>query len=172
MAKPNGYPDDGSTPWWSGMPGTPDPSGSGMVAYPWEHQPVPGSGVQYPWELNPNAPSWPDWERGTGIPDVTGHNYAPSPTASTNPSITGGMEPFDLGALKWLAALVLLWLILTALSEYSANGAMLGKAMAGLILLGALYYLGPQAIGNIPNLWKAPGTAGPEPVPGYAHGNQ
>jgi len=79
---------------------------------------------------------------------------------------TGGTQAFDLGALKWLGSLVLLWLILTAMTEYSPNMARLGKAMAGLILLGALYYLGPGAISNIQNLWKKPGEAGPNPIPG------
>ena len=156
MAKPNGYPDDGSTPFWSGWPGTPDPSGNGTVPYPYEHGPVPGSGLTYPWETNPNAPSWPDWNQSHG-----GQN----PPAAINMG-TGGTQPFDLSALKWLGSLVLLWIILTALTEYSPNTKRFGQAAAGLIIVGALYYLGPGAISNIPNLWKAPGTAGPQPVPG------
>ena len=161
MSKPNGYPDDGSTPWWSGWPGTPDPSGYGMVPYPYEHGPVPGSGVVYPWETNPNAPSWPDWNAQHG-----GQNPS-TPTPAIDMG-TQGMQPWLPDALKWLASLVLLWIILTALTEYSPNTAMLGKAMAGLIIVGALYYLGPGAISNIPNLWKKSGEAGPNPVPGQA----
>jgi hypothetical protein len=45
------------------------------------------------------------------------------------------------------------------MTEYSDNAKVFGQAFAGLILMGALYALGPQAIANIPNLWKAPGSA-------------
>jgi len=157
MAKPNGYPDDGSTPFWSGWPGTPDPSGNGTVPYPWEHGPVPGSGVTYPWENNPNAPSWPAWEQGTGIPNMVGGYTKQPDTPSVTMPGSHGTGPWDITALKWLGALALLWIILTALTEYSPNTKPFGQAFAGLILMGALYALGPQAIANIPNLWKSPG---------------
>ena len=67
-----------------------------------------------------------------------------------------------MSALKWLGALVLLWIILTALTEYSANAAIFGQALAGLVLLGALFYLGPDAIKNVKNVWAdaAPTTGG------------
>jgi len=103
---------------------------------------------------------------GTITPNEPFIPPAQSPLAQHPTVSTRGMDPFDITALKWLGSLVLLWIILTALTEYSPNTAMFGKAMAGLILLGALYYLGPGAISNIQNLWKAPGTAGPNPVPG------
>ena len=131
------------------IPGTPAPGG-GMVPYPWELQPIPGSGVVYPWEQNPNAPSWTDWNASHG-------GVNPTPVTATVPGSTGGTQPWDPTALKWLGALALLWIILTALTEYSDNTRVFGQAFAGLILMGALYALGPQAIANIPNLWKAPG---------------
>jgi hypothetical protein len=105
----------------------------------------------------------------------------PSVPGSTQPTIGGnpinsgaaggggGTAAFDLSGLKWLASLVLLWLILTALSEYSPNTKMLGQALAGLILLGALFYLGPGAISNVKNLWTQTGASpvqGPQPVQG------
>jgi hypothetical protein len=68
----------------------------------------------------------------------------------------GGTAAWDRGALKWLASLVLLWLILTALTEYSPNAQMFGQALAGLILVGALFYLGPTAIKNVQNIWQTP----------------
>ena len=121
-----------------------------MVPYPWEHQPIPGSGVQYPWEQNPNAPSWTDWNAQHG-----GQNPPATPVqGSMNPA--QGTAPWDITALKWLGALALLWIILTALTEYSENTRPFGQAFAGLILMGALYALGPQAIANIPNLWAPP----------------
>jgi len=89
------------------------------------------------------------------------------PNISGNPINTragaqGGTPAFDLSALKWLGALVLLWIILTALTEFSPNTQMFGQALAGLILLAALFYLGPAAIGNIKNLWSGstPATGG------------
>jgi hypothetical protein len=96
-------------------------------------------------------------------PNISG-NPINSPTSSQ-----GGTAAFDTAALKWLAALVLLWLILTALTEYSPNTKMLGQALAGLILLGALFYLGPGAISNVKNIWTDTGSnpvQGPQPVPG------
>jgi hypothetical protein len=94
----------------------------------------------------------------------------PSVPGSTQPTITGnpinsgagtqggGTAPWDQDALKWLASLALLWLILTALTEYSPNTKMLGQALAGLILVGALFYLGPTAIKNVGNIWQKPAT--------------
>jgi hypothetical protein len=105
----------------------------------------------------------------------------PSVPGSTQPTITGrpinssaaggggGTAPWDQGALKWLASLALLWLILTALTEYSPNTKMFGQALSGLILLGALFYLGPGAMSNIQNVWTQTGAnpvQGPNPVPG------
>lgn len=111
----------------------------------------PDPGLLDPGTITPNVPFVrPDQVNSSGGGNVS----------------TGGTQPFDITALKWLGALVLLWIILAAMNEYSPNTAMFAKAFAGLILLGALYYLGPGAISNIPNLWKAPGTAGPNPVPG------
>jgi hypothetical protein len=98
-------------------------------------------------------------------PNISGNPINSSGAAGTQ----GGTGAFDLSGLKWLASLVLLWLILTALSEYSPNTKMLGQALAGLILLGALFYLGPGAISNVKNLWTQTGAspvAGPNPVPG------
>jgi hypothetical protein len=146
VAKPNGYPDDGSVPFWSGWPGTPDPSGSGLVPYPWEHGPVPGSGMQYPWENNPNAASWADWNAQHG-----GQNAPQNAPAGTPGS---GTQPFLPAAMKWLGALALLWIVLTALTEYSPNTRQIGVGLAGLILFGALYYLGPTAMANIQHLWE------------------
>ena len=54
--------------------------------------------------------------------------------------------PVDV--LKWLAALFLLWLILTGMQESGALSRF-AYPFAGLILLGALYYMGPTAIQNI-----------------------
>src|SRR5215472_4087328 len=76
-----------------------------------------------PGTITPNVPFVP--------PDKSPLN---EPSTVSGP---GGMQPFDLTALKWLGALVLLWIILTALSEYSPNTALLAKGMAGLILLSA-----------------------------------
>ena len=50
--------------------------------------------------------------------------------------------------LKWLAALLLLWLILTAMKE-SGPLSQVAAPMAGLILAGALFYMGPTAIKNV-----------------------
>jgi hypothetical protein len=136
------------------IPGTPA-DGGGMVPYPWEHQPVPGSGVVYPWETNPNAPTWTDWNSQHG-----GVNATPAtPVSNTGTTTSGGTQPWNPTALKWLGATVLLWIVLSAMTEYSDNAKVFGQAFAGLILMGALYALGPQAIANIPNLWKAPGSA-------------
>jgi len=121
-----------------------------MVPYPWEHQPIPGSGVTYPWEQNPNAPTWTDWNAQHG-----GVNPPATPVPG-DISKASGTAPWDITALKWLGALALLWIILTALTEYSPNTRPFGQAFAGLILMGALYALGPQAISNIPNLWAPP----------------
>jgi hypothetical protein len=90
------------------------------------------------------------------------------PTSSGDPINTpastagkqGGTAAWDQGALKWLASLVLLWLILTALTEYSPNAKMFGQAFAGLILVGALFYLGPTAIANVKNIWQSPTPTG------------
>jgi hypothetical protein len=99
----------------------------------------------------------------------------PAPPAPSGgggmPSLVGGTAPFLPEALKWLGALFLLWVILTALSEHGdANAKRIGGALAGLILLGALFYLGPGAISNVKNLWTQTGTSsptlGPNPVPG------
>ena len=71
------------------------------------------------------------------------------------------MAAFNTDDLKWLGALVLLWIILTAMTEYSDNAKQIGQAFAGLILFGACYYLlpdspscKPRAISNIKNLWS------------------
>ena len=94
---------------------------------------------------------------------------APQPGAM--PNLVGGTAAFLPEAMKWLGALFLLWVILTALSEHGdPNAKRIGGALAGLILLGALFYLGPGAISNVKNLWTQTGTSapvqGPNPVPG------
>ncbi len=66
----------------------------------------------------------------------------------------GGTPAFLPAAMKWLGALALLWIVLTALTEYSPNTRQLGIGLAGLILVGALYYLGPTAIANVKHLWE------------------
>lgn len=91
--------------------------------------------------------------------------------SAAGPSALSGTEAFLPSALKWLGALVLLWIILTALSEHGdPNARTIGRALAGLILLGALFYLGPGAISNVQNLWTQAGNPnpvqGPNPVPG------
>lgn len=87
------------------------------------------------------------------------------------PNLVGGTAAFLPSAMKWLGALFLLWVILTALSEHGdPNARTIGNALAGLILVGALFYLGPGAISNVRNLWTQTGTSspvqGPNPVPG------
>jgi len=124
-----------------------DDTGNIVPTNPWDGTPDPDPSHEIPRESNPPAIN-------TTAPPSGGGG--------------GGMQPFDLTALKWLASLVLLWIILTAMSEAGPNMATFGRGLAGLILFGALFYLGPGAISNIPNLWKKPGEAGPNPVPGAA----
>jgi hypothetical protein len=103
------------------------------------------------------------------VPGSTQPTIGGNPINSGAAGGGGGTAAFDLSGLKWLASLVLLWLILTALSEYSPNTKMLGQALAGLILLGALFYLGPGAIANVKNIWTQTGAnpvQGPQPVQG------
>jgi hypothetical protein len=71
-----------------------------------------------------------------------------STTTSSTPTASGtaAMPP---NVLLWLGALFLLWLALTALHDASAATAPYATGMAGLILVGALMYLGPTAIKNI-----------------------
>ena len=107
--------------------------------------------------VNPNAP-------GAQPP-------LPAATPGQLPNLTGGTAAFLPEALKWLGALFLLWVVLTALEEHGdPNARTIGHALAGLILLGALFYLGPGAISNVRNLWTQTGTSsptlGPNPVPG------
>jgi hypothetical protein len=111
----------------------------------------------YPWETNPNAPSWPDWNASHG-----GQNPTPATPVPATSGGQSGTQPWDLSFLKWLGALALLWIILTALTEYSANTKPFGQAFAGLILTGALYWMGPQAIANVSNIWagRTPATGG------------
>jgi hypothetical protein len=94
----------------------------------------------------------------TGQPTPTSPDIQPSgelaPSTTTQPTGQKGTDPLPVAIGKWLGALVLLWIILTALAEYSDNGAIFAKALAGLILFGALYYLGPQAMSNIKNIWS------------------
>jgi hypothetical protein len=128
-----------------------------------------------PAPAQPSEPASPlgpyPWDPGGGLPGTPGHPYPwdPSPAPADASGKQGGTGAFDLSALNWLAALVLLWIILTALTEYSPNAAMFGQALAGLILLGALFYLGPGAISNVKNIWtdsSSNPTLGPNPVPG------
>ena len=70
------------------------------------------------------------------------------------PSSQGGTAAFLPTALKWIAALFLLWIILTALTEWNDNAKKLGEGFAGLILFGVLYKLGPDAITNVKNVWS------------------
>jgi hypothetical protein len=86
-------------------------------------------------------------------PNISGD---PINTPASAAGKQGGTAAWDQGALKWLASLVLLWLILTALTEYSPNAKVFGQALAGLILFGALFYLGPTAIKNVQNIWQTP----------------
>src|SRR5215471_17531988 len=65
----------------------------------------------------------------------------------------GGTPAFLPAAMKWLASIALVWIVLTALTEYSPNMRQIGVGLAGLILVGALYYLGPTAIKNAQHLW-------------------
>lgn len=94
------------------------------------------------------------------VPPEVDNPYPPMPVLPGNRppgSVviqTGGTAPFLPAAMKWLAALALLWIILTALTEYSPNMRQLGIGFAGLILVGALYYLGPKAIENAKHLWE------------------
>ena len=91
----------------------------------------------------------------TGVDQNILNGSATSPNLGSSESSGGGMSAMPLDVLKWLGALALLWIILTALSEYSPNGRTIGMALAGLILFGALYSLGPAAISNIKNVWNA-----------------
>lgn len=109
------------------------------------------------------------------LPGTLGGQPPAPPTGASAPgsmpNLTGGTAAFLPEALKWLGALFLLWVILTALSEHGdPNAKTIGNALAGLILLGALFYLGPGAISNVKNLWTQTGTSapvqGPNPVPG------
>jgi hypothetical protein len=116
-----------------------------------------GNGTPLP-GVNPNAPG-------------AQPNQSPPANVGGMPNLTGGTAAFLPEAMKWLGALFLLWVILTALSEHGdPNAKRIGTALAGLILLGALFYLGPGAISNVTNLWTQTGTSspvqGPNPVPG------
>jgi hypothetical protein len=127
--------------------------------------------VQIVHPADPNAPPVSPLTPGK-ITDNVPKPQTPDPAGSTTgPSALGGTDPFLPSALKWLGALVLLWIILTALSEHGdPNAKNIGRALAGLILLGALFYLGPGAMSNVRNLWTQVGTPnpvqGPNPVPG------
>jgi hypothetical protein len=113
-----------------------------------------GTGSSTAIDVTPVDPTAP----GSGVPGLAGTGTGIVDTAGKQ----GGTAAFDLSALKWLGALVLLWVILTALTEFSPNTQMFGQALAGLILLAALFYLGPAAIGNVKNLWggSTPTTGG------------
>lgn len=115
---------------------------------------------------------WVEYDPSTGtvqIPDPFGPGSTgttPATASSTGlspaqiaaqlanpPGGQGGTAAFLPQALKWLAALVLLWIILTAMSEGNDTTRRFGQALSGLILMGALYYLGPTAIHNVQYLW-------------------
>lgn len=100
----------------------------------------------------------------TGPPDITGTGPTTGGTVPGTVTVSvpsGGMEPILPAALKWLGALFLLWVVLTALSEHGdPNAKNIGRALSGLILLGALYYLGPQAITNAKALVSPTPTSG------------
>jgi hypothetical protein len=121
--------------------------------------------------ITPPSGSWPQpTEPATPIgPYPWDRPGTPTAPPASTAGKQGGTAAWDTSALKWLASLVLLWLILTALTEYSPNTKMLGQSLAGLILLGALFYLGPGAISNVKNIWTQTGpnpVQGPNPVPG------
>jgi hypothetical protein len=111
------------------------------------------------------AVAWSDTGQSTPLDPSVSQTGTPVPAAAgSSPSSGGGTPAFDVSALKWLGALVLLWLILTALTEYSSNTQIFGQALAGLVLLGALFYLGPDAIKNVQNIWS--GTQPTTPTTG------
>lgn len=107
---------------------------------------VPDPSIYPPGVVNPTDPL-PDI---TGTGPTTGGTVPGTVTVNVGTTGTGPMLP---AALKWLGALFLLWVVLTALSEHGdPNAANIGRALSGLILFGALYYLGPQAIKNAKTL--------------------
>jgi hypothetical protein len=104
--------------------------------YPWEHQPIPDRPSTpwgpYPWEQNPDAPAWPS------VPST------PRTPGEVNP---GALQTFDTKTFVWwLGALVVLWFILSVLEESGNRTA--AYSIAGLLLVGSLMFLGPQAIKN------------------------
>jgi hypothetical protein len=99
---------------------------------------MPSPSIYPPGVVNPTDP----------LPDITG--TGPTTGGSVPGTVTvknaAGMAPMLPAALKWLGALFLLWVVLTALTEHGdPNAKNIGRALAGLILLGALYYLGPDS---------------------------
>jgi hypothetical protein len=115
---------------------------------------------------------WSDTGQTTTLdPSATSTGTPVPATSSSSSGGDSGTAPFLPEALKWLAALFLLWVILTALAEHGdPNAHNIGRALAGLLLLGSLYYLGPGAMSNIKNLWTQTNTSapvqGPNPVSG------
>ena len=105
-------------------------------------------------QLEPSPmPDWlggPTSQIGSATTTVGVVNVPSAPVSgptSAQPEQTPGGHPFKFHEFAvWIAALALLWFILTALKEAGypdfANG------IAGLIMFGALLYLGHDAILN------------------------
>jgi hypothetical protein len=84
---------------------------------------------------------------------ISGSSMAPAPSGDRVPPIADWVQ-----FLVWLGALVVLWLMLTALAE--AGFQREAYAVAGLLIFGALVVMGPTAIDNAQHLIKTTATAG------------
>jgi hypothetical protein len=73
-------------------------------------------------------------------PGTAGGRAAPAPGGGVGPI------PDWQQFIIWIGALVVLWFILSALSE--AGYAKEASAIGGLLVFGALMFMGPQAIQN------------------------
>lgn len=104
---------------------------------------MPSPSIYPPGVVNPTDP----------LPNITGTGPTTGGTVPGTVTVQEGTQPMLPAALKWLGALFLLWVILSALTEHGdSNSKNIARALAGLILFGALYYLGPQAITNAKQL--------------------
>jgi hypothetical protein len=77
---------------------------------------------------------------------------APAQGADSGAAAVNAASGFVKGFLVWLGALGVLWLFLTMLAD--SGNAQVAYALAGLILGGAVLYMGPQALKNAQTLFN------------------
>jgi hypothetical protein len=129
------------------------------IVIPW---PIPLPEPPHPGPLQPE-PIWVDFggmtsAEGGATAEVGGASstvgVANVPAAPVGGAAIGSPSPvgaFNIGEfMLWLAALAVLWMILTAIKE--AGYPAFANGIAGLIIFGALLFMGKDAIANAQKL--------------------